>query len=140
MLGLHLNTHSPTICLGLSEDQWGSRGLAQQGAEGKSLTRAKKGTPGVGEAVGRSQAGNRDMSLGLASCWGRPWKAWFPSGENYQLPCAGVLDWFPSLFCLLTLGTRPFFSLGLSFLICEHRRNCISGGHKVVKSARDLSS
>lgn len=48
VLGLHLNTHSPTICLGLSEDQWGSQGLAQQEAAGKSLTRARKRTR-VGE-------------------------------------------------------------------------------------------
>lgn len=34
VLTLHLNTHSPTICLGLSEDQWGSQGPAQQEAAG----------------------------------------------------------------------------------------------------------
>lgn len=76
VLGLHLNTHSPTICLGLSEDQWGSQGPAQQGAAGKSLTRAKKA--------------NRDQSLGLDSCWGSPWKAGLPTGETRLLLCTGV--------------------------------------------------
>lgn len=70
VLGLHLNTHSLTICLGLSEDQWGSQGLAQQGAGGKSLTRARKGTLGVGGS-GEKPCWERDMSLGLAFHWGR---------------------------------------------------------------------
>lgn len=39
VLCLHLSIHSLTICLGLSEDQWGSQGPAQQGAGGKSLMR-----------------------------------------------------------------------------------------------------
>lgn len=42
VLGLHLNTHSLPICLGLSEDQWGSQGRAQQDAAGKSLRRGPR--------------------------------------------------------------------------------------------------
>lgn len=86
VLSLHLNTHSPTIRLGLSEDQWGSQGLAQQGAGGKSLTRAKKGTPEFGDAVGRSPAGNRDVSLGLASCWGKPLEGLIPQWGDLSTP------------------------------------------------------
>lgn len=49
VLGLHLNTHSLTICLGLSEDQWGSQGLAQQETAGKSLRRPTCGGGGSRE-------------------------------------------------------------------------------------------
>lgn len=47
VLGLHLNTHSLTICLGLSEDQWGFQGLAQQETAGKSLRRRPVGGGGA---------------------------------------------------------------------------------------------
>lgn len=122
VLDPHLNTHSRTICLGLSEDQWGSQGLAQQGAGGKSLTRAKKGTPGVGEAVGRSQAGNTDCEPGAGTLQGQaPRKAWLPGwGDPLDSLLQGVPGRLPGLFCLLTLGTWPFLAPSLRSLIRGH--------------------
>ena len=76
VLGLHLNTHSPTICLGLSEDQWGSQGPAQQGATEKSRTRAQKE--------------NRGLSLALVSHLGQPLECLVPQwGNPATLSCLG---------------------------------------------------
>lgn len=111
VLGLHLNTHSPTICLGLSEDQWGSQGLAQQEAAGKSLTRAGGLRRGPGRGGEEKPGWEQSHEPGSGILWGRPQEGLAPSGEIWRGPRLVSRS-----VCLLSLGTSSFPTLGSSIV------------------------
>lgn len=118
----------------------GSMGLPRPGSAGSCREIPKKGTWRWGSS-GEKPGWESGYEPGSGSLLGRvPGRPVSPTVRpvNSFVHGPGLVS---GLLCLLSLGTCPFPTVWTSvFLICECGwKDGISGGHKVVKSAKDLS-